>query len=235
MIELIKMEKKAIGFRQRNGFDSKEPINYYDLLSKLGVVTLFKPLSDRFSGMAIKADEYRFILVNSDMAIGRQHFTIGHELYHLYEQENFKAEVTPMEAFSKTNKEELNADIFSSFLLLPNDGLLMMIPEEETRKDKITLKTIIEIEQHFQCSRAALLYRLRELNLISSQKSEEYSKEKAKSAAALNYSVKLYLKGNEGKFIGEDYISTADGLYRKDLIKEIDYISLMHDIGINKI
>jgi Zn-dependent peptidase ImmA (M78 family) len=89
----VEIEKKAFAFRQQNGLSSAEPIRLKSLLLKNNVLTLFKPLSDSFSGMAVKIDDHnRFMMVNCEQSLGKQHFTIGHELYHLFIQENFKSQ-----------------------------------------------------------------------------------------------------------------------------------------------
>jgi hypothetical protein len=73
--------KKAVAeFRDKSDLTQSEPVKTPALLLKLNVITVFRPLSDNFSGAAIKIDNVRFMLVNSNHSVGRQNFTIGHEL-----------------------------------------------------------------------------------------------------------------------------------------------------------
>jgi len=44
-------------FRQQNGYSSTEPVHLKSLLLKKNVLSLFRPLSDDFSGMALKIGE----------------------------------------------------------------------------------------------------------------------------------------------------------------------------------
>ena len=166
----VNLEVYANDFRQTNGLNSKEAIRLKSILQKNNILTAYLPLSDDFSGMAIKLNQgdetKRFILVNSNQTIGRQHFTICHELYHLYFQKDFTSEKSIVGKFDKNNLEEYKADTFASYLLLPYSGLMQLIPEHERPKNKITLKTILYIENYYSCSRAALLIRLSGLNLI---------------------------------------------------------------------
>jgi len=81
-----KIEKEAAEFRTRLGYTSYDPIGLKSLLIKLNIITLFKPLSEKFSGMAVKVEDTCFMFVNSSHSIGRQNFTICHELYHLFIQ-----------------------------------------------------------------------------------------------------------------------------------------------------
>ena len=79
------IERQVAEFRADNGLSASEAINLKSLLLKLNVLTIFRPLSDNFSGMCLKdGSGHRFMLVNSSHSRGRQHFTIAHELYHLY-------------------------------------------------------------------------------------------------------------------------------------------------------
>ena len=113
------IEKKSIEFRSKHGISSSASINLKSLLLKTGVTSFFKPMSSDFSGMAIKSGNDRFMLVNTSQNLGRQNFTIGHELYHLFIQENFIAETTlKAGVFNALDPEEFKADLFSSFFLM---------------------------------------------------------------------------------------------------------------------
>ena len=147
MNDLILEKKKASEFRNMNGIGANDSIRLKSLLSKLNVLTIYKPLNTNFTGMAIKIkngeDVKRFILVNSNKTLGNQHFTICHELYHLYVQEEFLSMMCNTGKYSRTDKEELNADLFASYLLLPESGIKVLIPDNELSKCKILLKTIL--------------------------------------------------------------------------------------------
>ena len=227
------LEKKAFEFRRTAGLSSDDPIRIKSLLTKLGVITVYKSMSEPFAGMALKVDENRFILVNSKHSIGKQHFTICHELYHLYVQENFSSMICNTGRFDKTTGEEFNADRFASILLLPGDGIMSLIPEDQLSKDKIQLATILKLENYFSCSRSALLYRLRDLNLISSQLYDHYKTGVIRSAVEYGYPTDLYTEGNDGLTIG-DYGELARKLYDHEIISESHYISLLYDLGMNE-
>ena len=233
----INLELKANRFRQENGLSLTEAIRLKSVLHKNRILTVFLPLSSSFSGMAVKIykekEAKRFMLINSNMTIGRQHFTICHELYHLYFQENFTSEKTGSIPFNKSgDPEEYNADVFASYLLIPTHGLLQLIPDAERRKNKISLSTILSVEQYFSCSRSALLYRLWRMELLDKDRFDHFSADKIKNALLHGYSVDLYQPGNNGVVIG-DYGSLARELYEKGIVSESSYFSLLEDIGIN--
>lgn len=233
----VTLELLASGFRQQNGLNATEALRIKSMLIKNNILTAYFPLSSDFSGMAVKVnnglDIKRFILVNSLHTIGRQHFTICHEIYHLYFQDNFKSEKSKVGAFDKHGDfEEYKADIFSSHLLLPTNGVWQIIPENERSKNKITLKTILNIEHYYSTSRNALLNKLLRMKLIDESLSAEYSVNKIKNALLYGYNSDLYQSGNEGTVIG-DYGTMARGLFDKGIISESSYFSLLEDIGID--
>ena len=230
------LEKKAGEFRNANGIGANDAIRLKSLLSKLNVLTVYRPLNFNFGGMAIKIkngdDVKRFILVNSNRTLGNQHFTISHELYHLYFQEEFASKICNIGAYDSRDKEEFNADIFASYLLLPESGIKMLIPDNELGRNKILLNTILKIEHYFSCSRSALLYRLKQLNFIDSTLYDTYKENVKKSALQFGYSIDLYESGNHNLVIG-DYGTVARNLFEKEIISESNYFSLLLDLGMN--
>jgi Zn-dependent peptidase ImmA (M78 family) len=236
MNELL-AEKAANQFRTSNGIAITEPIRLKSLLQKLNIITFFTPLSEQFSGMAIKAssanETKRFVLINSNTSLGKQHFTIGHELYHLYVQTNFTSQVCTTGLFNKKlDRNEYLADIFASYLLLPTDALLDHIPNEEIQKKAITLKTILFIEQFFSCSRRALLYRLKNLSLISPAQYESFTTHIKRGAMENGLPTDLYEPGNHNLVIG-DYGNLARELFEKEKISQSHYYTLLAEIGID--
>jgi Zn-dependent peptidase ImmA (M78 family) len=230
------LEKNAAEFRHFNGLGSKDAIRLKSLLSQLNVITIFRPLGSSFGGMAIKiednGDVTRLMLVNSEHNIGKQHFTICHELYHLYIQKNFTATTCNTGLFEKKQVEEWNADVFASILLLPEEGIMALIPENELRENKINLSTILKLEQYYSCSRAALLYRLKDLELINKDYSEKFKANVKSSAVQFGYETSLYESGNKDLVLG-DYGSLARNLLEKENISQTHYTTLMKDLGMN--
>lgn len=230
------LEKKANEFRNVHGLGSNDSIHLKGLLHKLNVLTIYRPLSAGFSGMAMRInygqDVNRFVLINSNKTIGHQHFTICHELYHLFVQQDFTSMVCVTGEFQKKNKEEYNADVFAAHLLLPESGIKSLIPDEELDHDKVKLSTVLKIEQYFSCSRQALLYRLKSLGIISSQRKEQLGQNVKRGAVEFGYKTSLYEPGNHYEVIG-DYGSLARELFEREDISETHYYSLLTDLGID--
>jgi Zn-dependent peptidase ImmA (M78 family) len=231
------LEKEASRFRSEKGLNNNEPIRLKSLLQKANVITVFSPLTDNFSGMAIKAAQapatHRFILINSNQSLGKQHFTICHELYHLYIQPDFSSQVCITGKFDKrADKNEYNADVFASYLLLPTEGILENIPNEEIAQKKVSLKTVLFIENLYSCSRRALLYRLKNLNLISSNEYDAFIVNIKRGAVENGYPVTIYEPGNNNLVIG-DYGAVAKDLFDQGKISQSHYYTLLTDLGID--
>lgn len=227
------IETLAKKFRSDNELSQTEAINLKSLLRKLNILTVFKPLSESFYGMSLRADSgAKFILINSENARGRQHFSIAHELFHLFFDENPKPHVCNEEQGGKSPSEK-NADAFAAAFLMPFDGLMKCIPQSEIKQKRISLATIIRIEQYYSVSRKALLYRLKHKSLISAREFEELGKVPVQaSAKQYGYDTSLYNKANENLVIG-DFGEKARNLYDTGIISEGHYLELLNQIASN--
>lgn len=227
------LEKYAAEFRTKNGYSNKESIHLKSLLRKLGVLAVFRPLEMDISGMAIKVGERnRFMLINTARTLGHQHFTICHEIYHLFIQPNFESQICHVGLFNKRDKEEFNADLFAAKFLIPEEGILAMVPDHELAKSKVSLSTILTIEQYFSCSRRVLLNRLFELKLIDKVEAEAYKENIRAGAMKHGMPTKLYEKDEVSEVIG-DYGNLARKLYERENISESHYFSLLEDLGVD--
>lgn len=226
------IEIKASKLRSEWGLSPYDPVPVKQLLLKLNILTLFKSLGENFSGMCLKRNENRFILINSNHPVGKQRFTIAHELYHLYVQETFQVHYCNPGSNS-SSKEEKEADFFSSLFLMPEMGIKKMIPEEELLQNDVSVATLLKLEHFFGVSRNALLVRLSTLQLISKGRfSQLIELPVVRSAREYGYDIKLYLPGNDGLVLG-DYGVKAKTLFDKGLISEGHYIELLSKIGVD--
>ncbi|MCK4796805.1 MAG: ImmA/IrrE family metallo-endopeptidase [Spirochaetes bacterium] len=225
----LELKYKSQEFRNKNGLGMKDPLVFKAILNKLNILTVFKPLTDDISGMVGQLKELKFMLINSNHPLGRQNFTIAHELYHLYYDKNFSN--TIVDYTNNNTGDEKKANIFASCLILP-DGLIDLIPNKEKSKNKITIPTLIKIEQYYQCSRSALLIRLQNMNIVNKEYTSNLKSNVINQAKLLGYDISLYNKGNDNIIIG-DYLSIAKNLYDNDIISESNYIDYLIDIGVN--
>lgn len=224
---------KVLDLRTKQSLSTIEPINCKSLLLKLNTFTFYRPLSETFSGMCLKKDNLTFILVNSNHPRGKQHFTIAHELYHLFYQPNFKPHICNPGKTVGVDLNEKLADAFATELLMPSLGLVQMIPPEEKEKKSITVSTILKLENYFSVSHSALIIRLKSLKLISNTQFEYLSNLKIKKTAKeYGFGLSLYEPGNENVVLG-DYGIKAKNLFTDSKISENHYYELMNFIGID--
>lgn len=224
-----------IANRQRGkwGLSEASPINAKTLLRQLNILTLYRPLSEKSSGLSIKANDNKyFMLINSNANRGRQHYTIAHELYHLFVDDN------PTPHFCNEDKEkdtnERNADLFASCLLMPRSGVLKNIPIDELKNRSITMGTILHLEQLFSVSHQAMVYRLKKMKLIDEKQLQVFLGVNIKNTASLyGMDLSLYEPGNKGVIIG-DYGTKARTLFESDKISEGHYNELMNSIYYDK-
>lgn len=227
-----KLKADAAKFRKQFGYGSAEPIDFKNLFFRLDILVAFFPLNDDFSGMSIKSEENCFMLINSNHSVGRQNFTICHELYHLYYDPDFEPHKCQTGLFPKRGGSELLADQFASFLILPEEGILSLIPEPELKVDGIKLLTLLKIEQTYQCSRSALLMRLLKMKQITQTYFETYSWNVKLSALQNGFECELYAPTTGKKILGP-YGGLASHLLENEKISQGHYRELMAAIGIS--
>lgn len=121
------------------------------------------------SGIYLKkkdGDRYvNCIYINNGDPIGRQNFTIAHELYHAF------YEPSTVGICMQTNKNEdpieMRADSFASHLLIPRDKLALILSKLFNGKTKayriLSFDTIIRIQTVFQVSFQAIIYAIDDL------------------------------------------------------------------------
>jgi Zn-dependent peptidase ImmA (M78 family) len=221
----------AFDFRKNQSLSEIEPINCKSLLLKLNTLTIYRPLSDDFGGMCLKKDPRTFMLINSNHSRGKQHYTIAHELYHLFCQKDFKPHICNPGNSVGADENEKRANAFAAELLMPEMGLKKMIPIAELGKNEISISTLLRLENYFSVSHFSLLIRLKSLKLIGDKQYEDFTILKIKQTAKeYGFGWSLYEHGNEGVVIG-DYGIKAKNLFSEDKISESHYYELMNDIG----
>lgn len=234
----IILENLANDFRaNRLNIGLAEPVSIHKALRMTGILCSFRPLDDDISGMAIKiqrdgdSEPHRFMLINTNDIYCKQRFTACHEFYHLLFQKDFHKSVDDSN-YSNNETEERNANVFASYLLLPESGMKLLAPVEQQRKNHITLGTILKLEQHFRCSRSTLLVRLQQLGWVTEDYSRQFADNVKRSAIEYGYNISLYEPTHMIEVYG-DYNTRARDLFDRGLISRAKYMSLINDMGLN--
>lgn len=225
------VENQVSKFRQHVGISDTEAVNLKSLLLKLNVLTFYRPLSDTFSGMSLRSGERRFMMINSNNPRGRQHFTIAHELYHLFIEDNPHPHICWLDG--KKDETEQCADAFARLFLMPANGVKQLIPDVELMSGNISLATILKIEHYFSVSHQAAVNRLCDLRLITKeQRAGLLQLSIRQTARSYGFNTELYEPGNANLVIG-DFGEKAKRLFDEGKISEGHYLELLHKIGIN--
>jgi len=232
----LELENEAARFRKQHGFGDAEPVHLESFLIKNNVLTLYRPLSRTMAGMAIKSGDCdRFMMINSNHSVGKQNFTIAHELYHLFLQENFNSKRCITGLFDKQKDlDEKKADYFAANLLLPRLGVYELIPQSEKSSiGKVSKETTFKIQQYYGVSIKAVIFRLIDLGFADKNYYDVYQDMgKLQTARLLGYDAGLYQKGNENKVVS-DYGTMASKLFQSRKISESYYFELLNSINID--
>jgi len=230
MIDKFEISTKAQSLRRELGEDLESSIDIISLAHTIPKLTLiYYPMGERISGMCIKNDGYPVIAINSAMSIGRQRFSLAHELFHLYFDES-KHSVVCAKKIGGGNDIEKSADQFASYFLMPSVALESFIKKLKSDSvKKIGIKEIVKLEQYFGVSRQALLYRLVGDHKLTLEEAEKFKDGVISSAVNLGYDDVLYKplpESKQYKTYGY-YIEKAEELYEKDLVSTGKYEQLL--------
>jgi len=229
----IEVNSNALKMRKILNEDPYSPIDIFSLINNLKSVTLiFYPMSDRISGMCIREESSKIIGINSNMSYGRQRFTAAHELYHLFFEKKFRSVICEKEIGESKSDSEKEADKFASYLLAPYDSLRNYLEENNILDNhKLTIEDVINMEQYYQLSHQAMLYRLASDGYCDWDTFENFKIPVSQKAIRLGYDDKLYKASQEERkyfSIGE-YVKKVEELKQKDLISNGKYEELMLD------
>ena len=225
MIDKYKLYKQVIDIRKQLGESDTSPIDVFNIVQNIPHLSLvLYPMGKNISGMCVRIGQEAIIAINSSMSIGRQNFSIAHELYHYYFDKEQKTTICEM-TIGKGNEVEKSADQFASYFLIPLGTEII-----GDIKGEISFNKIIELEQYYKVSHQAMLYRLFGEGLITSEQLESYKSRKVLHAAAsLGFDTSLYKPSRDEKAYRTFgfYIKQAQELLDKEKISEGKYEQLL--------
>lgn len=230
LMNKLDLWKKAVSLRKQLGEDSASPIDIFALVNSIDRLSIvYYPLGKHISGICIKGDRNNVIAINSLMTLGRQRFSMAHELYHLYFDDDHLTAVCSKDIGEGSGKE-LQADQFASYLLMPPDALSEMIKQiKKSASDRLTVKEVVFLEQYFGVSRKALLFRLIEENEMTLEEAEPMQQNVVWSAKCLGYDDTLYRSAPNDKLYKTYgfYIQQANKALKQGLISNGKYEELL--------
>lgn len=229
MLDKMSLSNKARELRENLGVDPDSPVDIFALVQNIEDLTLiFYPLSKNISGACYKGEDSKLILINSNMSVGRKRFSLAHELFHAYYDENIETSLSFSQIGSGDEREK-EADQFASYFLLPQYSLEKIIKNKNNKR--LDLEDIIRLEQYFGLSHQAMLYRLLDEGFISKDEKNSMQTGIISKAARLGYDISLYYPSSEEKKILSfgHYMKLAEGLLEEDMISLGKYEELLLD------
>lgn len=224
----------AVDTRLKLGSQSTEFMDVTKAASTLKITLAKRPLESNISGASLRTNTgVRVILVNSSNSIGHQNFTVAHELYHCLYDTGVLNRTCITEVFSKAQNIEQLADLFATYLLMPEDGIYHQLKLRGSLNHNLAMVDVVNLEQYFGVSRKAMCWRLEELKLITAQECSEFSTNVINSAKVLGKDISLYLSSNDIVLIS-DYAEVAYELLTNGLITQSRYEEILADAGLTE-
>ena len=228
-------EEEALSLRNSFSLGDRLPVDLEGLLLKQGILTVFTSMSEDFCGMCLKYDKStNFILVNSDMVLGRQNFTIAHELYHLFVQDENEFKVHSCEIVDPQSPIERRANAFASWFLMPRAGVVELMQRFGCDRKSVNAAHIIEMCNYFGVSYMAMLIQANKILGLNPYRFDTL-KSVMPIPAAKSFSLKtdvFEMPALKDKVIG-DYSSKAQALYESGLISKGHLIELLDAVKLS--
>lgn len=230
----LNLLRQSMTLRRRLGADQSGPVDIFPLVltnveySNHLTLVLY-PMSRTLSGMCVKGNDNTVIAINSTTSVGRQHFSMAHELFHMYFDSNLTTAICSSRIGAGSEREK-EADQFASFFLIPPGGLDAEISRMKKKPDdRLTVKNVAELEQYFGVSRQAMLFRLIEDDKLTSEEADSMRHNVIRSAQSMGYDVSLYkqLPPEKQRMTYGCYIQQTDEALKKELISNGKYEELL--------
>lgn len=231
MINKMELSSKASSIRKRLGEDEASPVDIFTLAQGIEALTLvFYPLGKNISGACFRSEFSSLIAINSDMSMGRQRYSLAHELYHFYFDEERTSTVCSSKIGSGSENEK-KADQFASYFLMPPTALYEAVQKYKGADGALSVREVIRLEQHFGMSHQAMLIRLQEEGGLTSAEITAMQSGIIALAARLGFDVSLYKPSPEDKRmqVFGHYICQAEQLLQADKISNGKYEELLLD------
>ena len=237
-LDLRALEKRAYESRRLLGLDNVTPIVFDYLKQKLNKITYVEyPLSKGFCGLIYKIDTASaVIIVNSNLTLGKQYFTFAHEIYHLHYSSEETKVCTFNESFvnRKKDAEEVYADIFASYFLMPRFAFLEYFHNE--CNDELTIESVIKLENYFLVNRFTVVSRLLHEFDLEENEAEKLLIIDKDAIASLGYKLDLYEKKANSKVpsIEGYYNELCSKLLKEEKIGESRYNEIIGVFNMDK-
>lgn len=229
------IDYEAVKQRDEFGVGEYAPIDFDSILLLQNDITLLSfPMGDKVCAICVKDESNKVIAVNSSHTLGRQRYSLAHEIYHLYVQRDFSFSIC-IENEKKPRVEKL-ADLFASHFLMPRKAMFWFFEKKLNYRlediDKlINLEDVIRLEQYYKISHTALLWRLLNEEIIDENQFHSYKDDVMRVAKALGFSPDLYMVPDQDSKANGKYVRLVEKLHDLSIISDRDYSEYLFDVG----
>lgn len=189
--------------------------NVQNILESKGIKVISTEAPKGFDGVSGIVNDKEFVVVLNKMQthVERRRFTCMHELGHLLYDGRFSSELT------QRQKERL-CDAFASEMLLPT----VILQHYFSPGEKISLSELRQLQLVYGISIDAIMYKLKEIGIISESRYKYFLIRKHKSESLTKYvENSCYTENLSSKFESMVYAAVA-----KELISTSKAASLLH-------
>ena len=142
-----------------------DPFRVADEYALIWRLPLGEDLETAPSGLFYNHPQVGFsIVINSNMTLGRQVFTVAHELAHAFFHSRSADVIVSM--YGAELGRERFADIFAGEFLVPGDELRRLVGEHSPWDSLSNPSTVVHLQRHFGVSYATIRVRLLQERLI---------------------------------------------------------------------
>lgn len=159
---IVEGERLAQAVRKRWQLDDDPlPNNFESLAEDLsGLSIALEPLGEQVAGLYACINEAAIALVDSSVPLGRQRFTVAHELCHFLLMDDDRL-IVDRRLTGRTSAER-RANAFAAHFLMPEESIRRYLRSREPNEE-----VVIELVYTFGVSLQALLWHLFNLKLLS--------------------------------------------------------------------
>lgn len=164
--------------------------------------------------------------------MGRQNFTVAHELYHLFIQDPKSFEVHSCDINNPQSAIERHANSFASYFLLPSSGVIDVMQRIGCNKSSINPAHIITMCGYFGVSYHAMLIRVNKILRLHDERFDELKTiQPVAYAQSCGLKTDVFSVPRRDNIIVGDYAAKAQSLYDSGKISKGHLIELMSDIS----
>lgn len=198
------------------------------LLRSQGIMVARLALSEKVQAIYMRSDSLVLVIVNRMDTIGRQRFSLAHELCHHMFHGDLNTWICSASGTNR-NDHEKEADEFASAFLLPANGVGARYARLLCERHEIE-RAVMDICLHCGTSWQNAVYRLSDLGLISRQQ-KGYLEGQKPRALAKRYNVPCELFGRYPKAqLPTEFADIAQNLLERDIISQRKFEGVLESL-----